>query len=66
MDDKPRTLAFPAPARMSVSTGRGLWSLTEWTAVGVHDVFSYGGWFARGRHDFDSLATAKLAGRGDE
>ena len=59
-------LTCPAPAREWYRTESGGWACRPWTAQGVRDVKSYGGWFLAGRHSFDSTATARLAGVRDE
>lgn len=60
-------LTYPTPRRMAVETPKGKWYSAKWTAEGIRQLQSAGGWFYKGGHDFADLAAAKQAGvRSDE
>lgn len=54
-------LTHPAPRRMSVELGGGKYYTAAWTSDEVRKYKAAGGWFVRGKHDFDCRATAVLA-----
>jgi len=62
----PSTLSCPAPSRVWEQTPAGGWFSRPYEYNDVLEVFSYGGWFTPGGHDFATAETARLASRRPE
>ena len=55
-------MTFPAPKRMSQRTPLGYFYTLPWTAEEVVSYRNIGGWFERGRHDFENREASVAAG----
>ena len=57
-----RKLTFKAPRRCSLEDGTGHYSTKVWTLGEVLlYIFTAGGYFVKGGHDFDCATTAEIA-----